>query len=288
MAVAASEEFVVKKEPVDLMREDDIIEPNIIGKAECIYAELSESYTDFSINDLIKNLETHKLPKKWAWVDDHLDSPSVIMCHLDYESYDVKFRVKIDKVLNVVVTNVKISKSIKSDFVISSMNKLWEFLQKLERSQMCSGSGFDCQKSSETCTVFLKADEKYKIQAARYRCKACRRLRSKLCNKLYLPKMDVDELNRKLKLELNAVKKKCTRLSNKNKTLKQIIEEERKKCADASETVIEKEILALPPIQQETVRACFAAAALNNCKQRRYTIEFYANFSGVISSNLCY
>ncbi|XP_043488993.1 uncharacterized protein LOC122515662 [Polistes fuscatus] len=262
MVVAASEEFVVKEEPVDLMREDGIIEPNIIEEVECINAELSESHTDFSIDDLIKNLETHKLPKKWGWVDDHLDAPAVILCHLDYESYDVKLRVKIDKVLNVIVTNVKISKSVKSEFVISSMNKLWEFLKELERSQMCSGSGFDCPKSSETCTVFLKADEKYKIQAAKYRCKACRRLRNKLHNQLYLPKMDVDEHNRRLKLKLNAVKKKCIRLSNKNETLKQIIKEKRKKCADAKrncETVIQKEILALPPIQQETIRACFAA-----------------------------
>ncbi|KAK0079054.1 hypothetical protein PV326_008956 [Microctonus aethiopoides] len=143
------------------------------------------------------------------------------------------------------------------------MTKFWELLKKLESSQMCSGSGFDCQKSSETCTVFLQANEKYKKQATSHRYESCRQLRKKICNKLYRPKIDVDEQNKRLKLELND-----------NKTLKEAIDVEREKCASASESVIEKEILSLPPIQQESVRACFAAAKLKNSKSRRYTIEW--------------
>lgn len=120
----------------------------------------------------------------------------------------------------------------------------------------------------------MKADQQYKKQAGIYRCEACKQVRKKLHNQLYRPKLDVHDCNKKLKLELNSVKKKCSRLSNKNATLKQIIEEERQKCANASKTVIEKEILNLPPIQQENVRACFAAAKLQNSKQRRYTVEW--------------
>ncbi|KAK0073789.1 hypothetical protein PV325_009229, partial [Microctonus aethiopoides] len=210
------------------MNEDGNMEPNIIGEA-----------------------------------DDHLDAPAMILCHLDHQLYNVKFRVKIDKVLNVIVTNVKINQSVKSDIVIFNMTKFWELLKKLESSQMCSGSGFDCQKSSETCTVFLQANEKYKKQATSHRYESCRQLRKKICNKLYRPKIDVDEQNKRLKLELND-----------NKTLKEAIDVEREKCASASESVIEKEILSLPPIQQESVRACFAAAKLKNSKSRRYTIEW--------------
>ncbi|KAK0160305.1 hypothetical protein PV328_007733 [Microctonus aethiopoides] len=115
----------------------------------------------------------------------------------------------------------------------------------------------------ETCTVFLQANEKYKKQATSHRYESCRQLRKKICNKLYRPKIDVDEQNKRLKLELND-----------NKTLKEAIDVEREKCASASESVIEKEILSLPPIQQESVRACFAAAKLKNSKSRRYTIEW--------------
>ncbi|KAK0174350.1 hypothetical protein PV327_010132 [Microctonus hyperodae] len=141
-----SEASVADEEPLNLMREDCNIEPNIIGEVKCRNVELLESHLNFSIYDLMKNLETHKLPKKWSWTNYHLDASAVILCHLDYELYNVKYRVKIDKVLNVIVTNVKISQSVKSDFVISSMAKFWEFLEELESSQMCSGSGFDCQK----------------------------------------------------------------------------------------------------------------------------------------------
>ncbi|KAK0156907.1 hypothetical protein PV327_011539, partial [Microctonus hyperodae] len=143
------------------------------------------------------------------------------------------------------------------------MDKFWDFLIELERSQMCCGSGFDSQKSSETCTVFLKAGETYKKQATLYRCEACKQIRKKLCNQFYRPKMDVDEHNKKLKLELNA-----------NLTSKQAMEKEKEKCTSASKTIIDREILSLPPIQQESVRACFAAAKLKNSRQRRYSIEW--------------
>ncbi|XP_057320147.1 uncharacterized protein LOC130664276 [Microplitis mediator] len=255
---------------VDLQIDNYVVEANNIVQNECIDSELSELNTQFSIYELVRNLETYKLPQKWSWVEDHLDSPAVILCYLDYKSYDVKFRVKVDKALNITVTNAKSNQSVKSDFIISNIKEFWKFLEILEISQICSGSGFDDQKSSEACTFFLTVDEQYKKQAGIYRCGECRQLRKKLRNQLYRPKIDADDQNKKLKLELNNVKKKCTRLINKSVRLKETIEEEKKKCANASESAVENEILLMPPIQQETVRACFAAAKVKNSKQRRH------------------
>ncbi|XP_044598429.1 uncharacterized protein LOC123274772 isoform X2 [Cotesia glomerata] len=138
---------------------------------------------------------------------------------------------------------------------------------------MCSGSGCDSEKSSVACTVLFEPKELYKKQAAIYRCDSCRQVRKKIGNQLYRPKLDIDAKNKKLKLELNSVKKKNIRLTNKNETLKLTVEEERQRCAHASEILINQETLNLPPIQQETVKACFAAAKAKNSKQRRYTIE---------------
>ncbi|KAK0078369.1 hypothetical protein PV326_009408 [Microctonus aethiopoides] len=107
----ASEKYTVNEEPVNLMNEDGNMEPNIMEEVEYRNAELLESPSNFSIYDLMKHLEMHKLPKKWSWTDDHLDAPAVILCHLDHQLHNIKFRVKFDK-----------------------------------SSQMCSGSGFDCQK----------------------------------------------------------------------------------------------------------------------------------------------
>ncbi|XP_044598428.1 uncharacterized protein LOC123274772 isoform X1 [Cotesia glomerata] len=139
---------------------------------------------------------------------------------------------------------------------------------------MCSGSGCDSEKSSVACTVLFEPKELYKKQAAIYRCDSCRQVRKKIGNQLYRPKLDIDAKNKKLKLELNSVKKKNIRLTNKNETLKLTVEEERQRCAHASEILINQETLNLPPIQQETVKACFAAAKAKNSKQRRYTIEW--------------
>ncbi|XP_074114139.1 uncharacterized protein LOC141537194 [Cotesia typhae] len=147
---------------VDLQIDNYVVEANNIVQNARIDSESSKLNTQFSIHELVRSLETSKLPKKWSWVEDHFDSPAVILCHLDYKSYDVKFRVKVDKALNITVTNAKSNQSVKSDFIISNIKEFWKFLEILEISQICNGSGFDNQKSSEACTVFLTVDEQYK------------------------------------------------------------------------------------------------------------------------------
>ncbi|KAG8040802.1 hypothetical protein G9C98_001790, partial [Cotesia typhae] len=116
--------------------DDNSVEPSNIEQTSHNDPELTAINSEFSIQELIKNLEICKLPKKGSWVDDHLDLPAVILCCLDYISYDLKIRV----------TNVKLNKSTNSDYILSSMESFWTFLKDLETSQMCSDTGFDSQK----------------------------------------------------------------------------------------------------------------------------------------------
>ncbi|KAK0157248.1 hypothetical protein PV327_011318, partial [Microctonus hyperodae] len=57
---------MANKVPVDSMGAEFNIEQDITE----VESRLTES-SDFSTQDLIKNLEINKLPKKWSWVDDH-------------------------------------------------------------------------------------------------------------------------------------------------------------------------------------------------------------------------
>ncbi|KAK2578244.1 hypothetical protein KPH14_001392, partial [Odynerus spinipes] len=140
-------------------------------------------------------------------ITDHQNSPAIVLCYLDYKTFNIKFRVKINANLKIMIV------------------------------------------------VDIK-------------------LRKQLHNRLYKPTISNNTRYEGIKPQLCSEKKKCKSLTNKNETLKQKIHEERLKCAGGKEFVIEKEMYNLPPIQQETVRACFFAAKAKDTKQRRYTVEW--------------
>ncbi|CAI6373515.1 unnamed protein product [Macrosiphum euphorbiae] len=70
------------------------------------------------------------------------------------------------------------------------------------------------------------------------------------------------------------ITRKNRRLNNNVLKLKKKVGLLKQKCATASATVIENELLNFPESQQEAVRACFEAAILKDPKGNRYSINW--------------
>ncbi|XP_053595572.1 uncharacterized protein LOC103580490 isoform X2 [Microplitis demolitor] len=146
------------------------------------HENLSLRETNFNSDRLLETLKTNMLPEKWSWASDATDNQKIFLFYADPKSLSLKFHVKIDEALNIMVTNLKTNKSTAITFTLLNKEDFWDLLKELETINFCDGTGFDSNRCSVSCENLL-TNENQRYYHGITRCQPCRTLRRQLQNR---------------------------------------------------------------------------------------------------------
>ncbi|XP_074112347.1 uncharacterized protein LOC141536033 [Cotesia typhae] len=195
--------------------ETSISTPDLNEQSENTQREnLSRGETNFNSDRLLETLKTNMLPQKWSWASDVTDNQKIFLFYADPKSLSLKFHVKIDKALSIVVTNLKTNESTNVQFTLLDNEDFWDLLKELETINFCDGTGFDSNRCSISCKNLL-SNENQRYYQGIIRCQPCRTLRRQLQNRDNKSTQNLKIQCDKLKRELISQKRKTSRLKRK-------------------------------------------------------------------------